>query len=208
MSFAGFNSSKFVKGRLQAALYAMRKRNRDRREGDPTPQPVEIFFGAQTTGGGGTWGAGTDRAMFRQLTLTSPNGTPITVKAVHIAIRTAGAAGENFKGLVYTDLGTPDGVGSQLAVGAVQSAESVGYQRSAVTEFQVPSGTVVWAGGVWSDGAFQAEFDSETVQAAPNTVMFASSFDYTNPPADAPAVVDGSYANTLACYLECTYIPD
>lgn len=40
MSFAGFNSSKLVKGRLQAALYSMRKKNRIRRQGgiDP-PEP-------------------------------------------------------------------------------------------------------------------------------------------------------------------------
>lgn len=38
MSFAGFNSGKFVKGRLQAALYTMRKKNRKRRDGGgPTP---------------------------------------------------------------------------------------------------------------------------------------------------------------------------
>lgn len=35
MSFAGFNSSKFVKGRIQAALYFMRKKNRLARQEKP-----------------------------------------------------------------------------------------------------------------------------------------------------------------------------
>ncbi len=35
MSFAGFNSSKLVKGRIQAALYFMRKKNRLARQEKP-----------------------------------------------------------------------------------------------------------------------------------------------------------------------------
>lgn len=50
MSFAGFNSSKFVKGRLQAALYFMRKKNRLRRAdpgtgGVTAQQVVAALFG-------------------------------------------------------------------------------------------------------------------------------------------------------------------
>lgn len=46
MSFAGFNSSRTVKGRLQAALYWMRKKNRLERqaaqeEPEPDPDPPE-----------------------------------------------------------------------------------------------------------------------------------------------------------------------
>lgn len=41
MSFAGFNSSKFVKGRLQAALYFMRKKNRFERQLTVPGQPLE-----------------------------------------------------------------------------------------------------------------------------------------------------------------------
>ena len=42
MSFAGFNSSKFVKGRLQAALYFMRKKNRLARETPIEPMVATI----------------------------------------------------------------------------------------------------------------------------------------------------------------------
>ena len=45
MSFAGFNSSKLVKGRIQAALYFMRKKNRLARQEKPEepeePDPPE-----------------------------------------------------------------------------------------------------------------------------------------------------------------------
>ena len=48
MSFAGFNSSNSVKGRLQAALYSMRKKNRQRRidgaGGGATPLPIPTGF--------------------------------------------------------------------------------------------------------------------------------------------------------------------
>lgn len=40
-SFAGFNSKKTVKGRLQAALYTMRKKNRKKRETPPPPPPEQ-----------------------------------------------------------------------------------------------------------------------------------------------------------------------
>lgn len=39
MAFAGFNSSGTVKGRLQAALYFMRKKNRQRRMDADEPEP-------------------------------------------------------------------------------------------------------------------------------------------------------------------------
>lgn len=41
MSFAGFNSKKFVKGRLQAALYFMRKKNRLARQKSKEPAPPQ-----------------------------------------------------------------------------------------------------------------------------------------------------------------------
>lgn len=47
MAFAGFNSSKLVKGRLQAALYWNRKKNRERRIASETPaqdEPVDMLF--------------------------------------------------------------------------------------------------------------------------------------------------------------------
>lgn len=41
-TFAGFNSGKFVKGRLQAALYFMRKKNRQlRQEAEEPEEPDE-----------------------------------------------------------------------------------------------------------------------------------------------------------------------
>lgn len=210
MSFAGFNSGKFVKGRLQAALYFMRKKNRLRREGggpSPEPEPEEIFFGAQTTGGDGNWGHGANRAMFRRLTLTAPGGEELTIKAVHVAIRTAGDG--SIKGLVYSDLGTATPVGEQLGVSDPQLTTVAGYVRCPVVDVVVPSGTNVWSGAVWGpSGTGTGEFDSELVPAAPNTIMFNNTFNYDAPPADAPATAEPNYANTLACFIECTYIPN
>lgn len=185
----------------------MRKRNRQRRQSGGGAEPVEILFGAQTTGGGGNWGGGTDRAMFRRLTLTSPNGNELTIKAVHLGIRIAGP-GEFIKGLVYSDLGTAHPVGSRLGFSDAQSAGTLGYVRCPVTDIIIPSGTNVWAGGVWSFGASVAEFDSETVPVAPNTYMYNGSISYADPTDPAPGASSADYVNTLACFLECTYIPD
>lgn len=167
--------------------------------------PTQIFFGAQTGGGGGNWGGSTDRAMFRRLTLTSPNGQPLTVKAVHVRIRTFTGSGDSMKGLVYSDLGTATPVGNRLAISNAFLIPGTGYHRLEVPDTEIVSGTNVWIGAVWSDGAFRCEFDSELVQAPPNTIMFNGTFDYTSPPAAAPATASPSYANTLAAYIECTY---
>lgn len=208
MAFANFNSSDAIKGRLQAALYSNRKRRRQRAEGGGTPpEPEEIFFGAQTVGGGGNWGGGTDRAMFRRLTLVSPNGSPLTVKAVHVAIRTCTGPGDLMKGLVYSDLGTATPVGQRLGFSSAFAILATGYHRLEVPEFEVDSGDNVWCGAVWSPGAFQCEFDSELVPAAPDTIMFNGTISYAAPELNAPATAAPTYANTLAAYLECSYIP-
>ena len=81
MSFAGFNSSKFVKGRLQAALYSMRKKNRQRRiDGvggggaqSLTDQVRAAIFGNGELGD--MWDV-RDTASLFQTNLTS---TPVTV---------------------------------------------------------------------------------------------------------------------------------
>jgi hypothetical protein len=172
--------------------------------GDIPPSPVEINFGGQTTGGGGNWGASTDRAMFRQVTCVSPNGSPLTIKAIHIAFRIAGNPAEFVKGLVYSD--NANSPGNRIAVSDPVNDDVTGYVRLAVIDSEIPSGTILWIGAVWSFGAFEAEFDSELIPVAPNTVLMNGTVDYTNPPAVAPAP-DASYANTLACYLECTYVP-
>lgn len=77
MSFAGFNSGKFVKGRLQAALYTMRKRNRLRRQEDSEPVTTapEQFGSADWSITDLATGA---NARISILALPADGGSPIT----------------------------------------------------------------------------------------------------------------------------------
>lgn len=71
MSFAGFNSSKFVKGRLQAALYSMRKKNRQRRSdhGVGGWTPAQLYLASEQ---GAWYGLRDMSTLFTDAARTTP----------------------------------------------------------------------------------------------------------------------------------------
>lgn len=205
MAFANFNSSSSVKGRLQAALYSMRKKRRlAAQTPEPPPEPVEILFGDQTSGGGGNWPAASDRALFRRITVSTPGDVPVTAKAIRMAFKDLSDSNTNVKALLYTHLPSGGPVGNLLAVSPPVQIRSAGFYTFTLPDTELASGSSFWIGGV-SDN-FTMYFDSNATPDGVGSVLMNGTLSYSNPNAVAPSP-SASYANTLATYLQCEYIP-
>jgi hypothetical protein len=205
MAFASFNSSKTIKGRLQAALYSMRKKRRLALQIPiPPPEPIEIFFGDQTSGGGGNWPAASDRALFRRVTVSTPGGVPAIAKSIRIAFRDLSDTTTNVKALLYTHLTTGGPVGNLLAVSSPVQVRAAGFYTFVLPDTELESGSSFWIGGV-SDN-FTMYFDSNATPDGIGSHLMNGTLSYASPNSTAPAP-SASYANTLAAYLQCEYTP-